>query len=117
VTICVRLMSRVRRVCSRMLSLKRAMAFGGDAPPRFPFAGEAESEKLSLPRSGHCALRLIYLRFELVRDPARLIPAARQSRFTIAPCFARLLNLLIESVPPLTATGRGCFLKRRNTFF
>jgi len=85
VTICVRQMSRVRRVCSRMLSLKRAMAFGGDAPPRFPFAGEAESEKLSLPRSGHCALRLIYLRFELVRDPARLIPAARQSRFTIAP--------------------------------
>ena len=65
--------------------LKASDGLGGDAPPRFPFAGEAESEKLSLLPSGHCALRLIYLRFELVRDPARLIPAARQSRFTIAP--------------------------------
>jgi hypothetical protein len=32
------------------------------------------------------------------------------------PRFARLLDLLIESVPPLTATGRGCSLKRRNAF-
>jgi len=27
------------------------------------------------------------------------------------------LDLLIESVPPLTATGRRCSLKRRNAFF
>jgi hypothetical protein len=27
------------------------------------------------------------------------------------------LDLLIESVPPLTATGPGCSLKRRDTFF
>ena len=47
------------------------MALGGDAPPRFPFAGEAESEKLSLPRSSHGALRLIHLELESVRDEVR----------------------------------------------
>src|ERR1035437_6876184 len=31
--------------------------------------------------------------------------------------FGRLLDLIIESVPPLLATGRGGALKRRNAFF
>jgi hypothetical protein len=50
---------------------KASAGLGGNAPPRFSFTGEAESEKLPSPRSGYGALRLIYLQFELVRDKAR----------------------------------------------
>jgi hypothetical protein len=51
--------------------LKANDGLGGDAPPRFPLAREAESEKLSLPRSSHGALRLIHLELESVRDEVR----------------------------------------------
>jgi hypothetical protein len=49
------------------------MALGGDSPPRFSLAGEAESEKLPLPRSGHGAFRPVYLELETVRNEVRNI--------------------------------------------
>ena len=51
--------------------LKASDGLGGDSPPRFPFAGEAESEKLPLPRLSHGAFRLIHLELESVRNEAR----------------------------------------------
>jgi hypothetical protein len=51
--------------------LKAVDGLGGNAPPRFSLAGESESEKLPLPRSGHGALRLVYLEFEAMCDEAR----------------------------------------------
>jgi hypothetical protein len=46
--------------------LEAGDGLGSDAPPRFSFASEAESEKLPLPWSSHGALRLVYLELETV---------------------------------------------------
>ena len=51
--------------------LEASDGLGGDPPPRFSFAREAESKKLPLPRSGYGALRLIYLELETMHDEAR----------------------------------------------
>ena len=51
--------------------LKASDGLGGDPPPRFSFTREAKSEKLSLPRSSHGALRLIHLELEAVRNEVR----------------------------------------------
>src|SRR5437879_12485881 len=51
--------------------LEASDGLGGDSPPRFSFTREAESEKLSVPRSSHGALRLIHLELEAVRNEVR----------------------------------------------
>jgi len=60
--------------------LEASDSLGGDPPPRLPFMGEAESEKLSLPRSSYGALRLVYLELEPVRDEVRNAFHHSQSR-------------------------------------
>src|SRR6266568_478045 len=62
--------------------------------PRFSFAGEAESEKLSLPRSSHGALRLIHLEFESVCEEARDALHHSQSR-----SFAAHIDVAIVGIP------------------
>jgi len=57
------------RVISRIRRLNRSKAFG--ATFNLWTGGKAESEKLSLLWSCHCALRLIYLELEFVRDESR----------------------------------------------
>ena len=57
--------------------LEASDGLGGDPPPRFSFTRETESEKLSLPWSGHGALRLVDLELEAVRDQRKTGKARR----------------------------------------
>jgi hypothetical protein len=59
------------------LLLKASDGLGGDPPPRFSSACEAESEKFSLPWSSYGTFRLIHLELESVRDEA--LAAKRKS--------------------------------------
>jgi hypothetical protein len=72
--------------------LKASDGLGGDPPPRFSLAGEAESEKLSLPRLSHGALRLIHLELESVRDEVR-----NPLHHSLSRSFAAHVNVTVSS--------------------
>jgi hypothetical protein len=78
--------------------LKASDSLGGNAPPWFSFTGEAESEKLPLPRSGHCALRLIHLELESVRDELRNTLHHSLSRSLAADVNVAIVSIADEAV-------------------
>src|SRR6266700_7815380 len=59
------------RVISRIRRLNRSKTFGAMTRLSSGPGSKAEPEKLSLLWSCHCALRLIYLELEFVRDESR----------------------------------------------
>src|SRR5215469_5012348 len=74
---------------------------GGDPPPRFSFASEAESEKLSLPWSSYGAFRLIYFELEAVRDEARNTFHHSLSRSFAVDVDVTVIGVAYEVVTPL----------------
>jgi len=62
--------------------LAAGAGLGGDAPPGCSLPRKAKSEKLPLPRSGHGALRRVYLELAAGRDQARNpLPPSRSRSF------------------------------------
>jgi len=76
--------------------LEASDCLGSYAPPRFSFAGEAESEKLPLPRASYGALRLVHLEPEAVRDEA-----GNAAHHSLSRSFAVTLAASVQHPNPL----------------
>src|SRR3989442_13592955 len=86
--------------------LKPFQSFGCNRALDLRTVGKAESEKLPFLRSRYCALRLIRLKFELLRDESRDAfhhPLTRALAAKVDVAVVRVANIAMSPTLQLTA--------------